>query len=311
MHRIKRLGIVVGVALFAAILWRLDWPIFFQSLVQVDGVWVLLCFALLSLGVAGRALRWEVIATGNICEFFDFWRATQLGYLTNMLYPARAGEIIRVVAIGRFTGLVPGKAVGSALVDRLLDGLTLSILLAGIVVFAKLDHMWRNLVLIMMAGTGLVIFALVVFVFLGADRVLSWPIMSCLRPWIAQAIEVLQELRNWHRLGFILLLHVVTFFLDFFTYFALLQGFGWALPFQAAVLLKVMMTAASSLPSTPGYLGVYQLAAIVGLGFYGVGESEAVAFSLLWQVVQLSVFGTQGGFGCVSLIFAKEDSGVL
>jgi len=296
---LTRIGIVTGTLIFGVVLWRLDWGVFLQAILAVNGVLAFLCVILLSLGVASRALRWSIIAEAGINHYCEFWRATQIGYLSNMLYPARAGEVIRIVAITRLTPITPGKAIGSSVTDRLLDGISLGLLLAVISLYSNLSETWRYLALTMSVGTGLVLGLLIFFSCIDDRVVPCWPILKKVRPVIVQALVGFRGLRDLHVAGIVLLVHCIAFGLDFLTYYVLLWSFGWELPFMAAVILKVLLTAASSLPSTPGYLGVYQIAAITGLGLYNIGESQAVAFSVMWQAVQLFVFVSQGGWSVI------------
>ena len=296
---LSRLGIFTGTLIFCIVLWRLDWQVFLQAIREVNGTLVCLCVVLLSLGVASRALRWATIAESGISHYYEFWRATQLGYLSNMLYPARAGEVIRIVAITRLTGISPGQAAGSALTDRVLDGVTLGLLLAYISSIADLSGAWRYLALTMTIGTAMISCVLVFLACIDEGLVPRWPILKRVRPFIVQAMAGLQGLRNPRVAVAVLLAHGMAFWLDFMTYYVLLCSFGWELPFAAAVILKVLLTAASALPSTPGYFGVYQVAAIAGLSLYDIGESQAVAFSVLWQAIQLFVFAVQGGWAAL------------
>ena len=65
----------------------------------------------------------------------------------------------------------------------------------------------------------------------------------------------------------------------------------------------VFLNAGMLLPAAPGYIGIYQIACIFALGLYGVGEAEAVAFSVVMQLVVLSVLLVSGGAAMVSCGF--------
>ena len=292
---LPRIGLITGSLIFCVVLWRMDWPVFIKALLAVDGILLFLCAILLGVGVASRALRWSIIADSGISNYYAFWCSTLVGYLSNMLYPGRAGEVIRIVAVTKLTDVSPGRAAGSALTDRVMDGMTLGLLLTGISFYAQLPEYWRYLAMTMSVGAGIAAAALIIFICVDEAQLPEWQIIKRLRPFLMQLISGLKGLRNPRVSMAVLLVHGVAFGLDFLTYYVLLCSFGWRLPFEAAVILKVLMTAASSLPSTPGYLGVYQIAAIAGLSLYSIDESQAVAFSILWQVIQLFVFAVQMG----------------
>jgi len=75
--------------------------------------------------------------------------------------------------------------------------------------------------------------------------------------------------------------------LDYLVVASVLIALNLALPFEAPLLLWVFLAAGSALPSAPGYVGVYQVAAIFALSIYGVEPSRAVATALVLQVTTL------------------------
>lgn len=69
-----------------------------------------------------------------------------------------------------------------------------------------------------------------------------------------------------------------------------MQSFGWALPFMVGVVVLVYIAAAASLPSSPGYVGVYQIATLFALRPYGIDDSVSVAYGTVLQVLTLILF---------------------
>jgi len=52
-----------------------------------------------------------------------------------------------------------------------------------------------------------------------------------------------------------------------------------------ALLLLTALGLGSALPSTPGYVGIYQFVAVTVLTPFGIGRDEALAFILVLQVL--------------------------
>lgn len=73
-----------------------------------------------------RSLRWRVLlsAEKKVAPLTVFW-ATMVGYLGNNFLPARAGEVIRSVALGRRVGMSKSWVFATALTERLLDAVAL------------------------------------------------------------------------------------------------------------------------------------------------------------------------------------------
>jgi len=61
-----------------------------------------------------------------------------------------------------------------------------------------------------------------------------------------------------------------------------------------ACLLVCGLSLSSALPSTPGYVGIYQFVAVEVLTPFGFPRSSVIAFMLLVQVMQYLVTGTWG-----------------
>ena len=64
-----------------------------------------------------------------------------------------------------------------------------------------------------------------------------------------------------------------------------------------ACLLLAGLGLASALPSTPGYVGIYQFVAVSVLVPFGVSRTQAIGFILLMQALQYLVVGLWGAFG--------------
>jgi hypothetical protein len=74
----------------------------------------------------------------------------------------------------------------------------------------------------------------------------------------------------------------------------LFAAFGWSLPLQAAMMVAVLLAIGSLLPAAPGYVGIYQVACVVALKPYGIGESSALAYSVVAQGATLLVVALLG-----------------
>jgi uncharacterized membrane protein YbhN (UPF0104 family) len=62
------------------------------------------------------------------------------------------------------------------------------------------------------------------------------------------------------------------------------------MPYSVAILLLAGLALASSAPSTPGYVGVYQIVAVGILPAFGIAKSDAIAYILVFQALTYVVF---------------------
>ncbi|MCK5716540.1 MAG: flippase-like domain-containing protein [Thiomargarita sp.] len=289
-------GLGLSITLLAILLSRLDWHVFFTALKTIQIMPILLAASLIIMIIALRSLRWTLVARLPLTNFKYFWQAANIGYLGNMIYPARAGEVLRVVAIHHFTSLVLGRAVSSAVIDRMLDMIVVGLctLLLLWIHGSHIDpDLGKGVIAIFVLATSVLI-SLAIF----ADRlhayVQQWTKWPKLQEWVLHGLEGVQVFRHIHNVIIVLLLTVFIYIIDYFWMWQVMMAFGWDLPFTAALTVGVFVLLAISLPSAPGYIGVYQVACVLALSLYGIDESLAVAYSIVMQLLMFSIIGVQG-----------------
>ena len=77
----------------------------------------------------------------------------------------------------------------------------------------------------------------------------------------------------------------------------LARALNLAIPFATAFLLLAGLGLGSALPSTPGYVGIYQFVAVTVLTPFGFSRDSALALILVQQVMGYAVvlaFGLTG-----------------
>jgi uncharacterized membrane protein YbhN (UPF0104 family) len=72
---------------------------------------------------------------------------------------------------------------------------------------------------------------------------------------------------------------------------------GLSMPFAVALLLIASLGLGSALPSTPGYVGIYQFVAVTVLGPFGFSRTDAIAYILVAQAIGYVVIGIWGSIG--------------
>lgn len=117
-------GLCVGIGIAAAMIFHLgiSQRELMRDLQQVS-VWPLLIAAAGSLVMlALQALRWWMVMRPVLpLSYTQAYRALAVGYLFNVLLPARAGDLLRVQYLGRRTGVSRAKLLGTEIVDFCSD----------------------------------------------------------------------------------------------------------------------------------------------------------------------------------------------
>ena len=299
----KRISaMAAGVAVSALFLWlslrHVDMTGIRRAFYSIK-IWRLAgCTICLVISIMLRSIRWRMILGRPVTEQRAFFRAATLGLFSNMIFPARAGEFIRVYMLARLTGTPLPGPIASALIDRLTD-LVVLLLCAGIVyLFTPVGDFIGQWVITLIAAAGCIAAVIVAYAWSSGqiETVVSLLFVRWLKPWQERSAVFLSDLRlvfrslipgvfRYKLIGLILLVPIV----DYMAISFLLQTFQLTLPFSAPLVLWVFLAAGSALPSAPGYVGVYQLASVWALSFYNISGSTSVMAATVFQLNILAV----------------------
>lgn len=67
----------------------------------------------------------------------------------------------------------------------------------------------------------------------------------------------------------------------------LLRAFDFNVPFWGAMVILIVNTIVIMVPVSPGNIGTFQLACIVGLSFFGISKDQALGFSILLHIAEI------------------------
>lgn len=286
-------GWLVSAGCLALIASKVDLAGAAEALRRFSWPFLLLAFAGLAFGYAIRIVRWALMlrATGTPVSPLQC-AAPFLGSIAlNNVLPLRAGDIVRGTIFPAAIGVPRAAAISSIIMERLLDLLTLALCLAvgGSVLGEVHLPQWLVNGTILLATTG-ALALLGVFLFSGgiarllfrqalqrnADDLLAKGLtagaafvdgfrhMSALRPLLA---VFMLSLLVW--LGETAAFHFV------------IAGLGVQLPLEAALLVMAFVTLSTLVPSSPGYVGPFHLAAFSVMVLLGTSEEIATSFAVL------------------------------
>jgi uncharacterized membrane protein YbhN (UPF0104 family) len=120
--------------------------------------------------------------------------------------------------------------------------------------------------------------------------------------------QALQGIRSFHDLGRLfrfLSLTAVIWFLDGVTTVVSAHAIGLSINLPLAFLLVAGLGLGSALPSTPGYVGIYQFVAVSVLTPFGFSRTDSIAYILFFQAMGYLVVLSWG------LIALGQQRGIL
>ena len=312
------LGVAVSVVLLLFLayqIYRIDDPSgLIDELAEANYIYLIPAIAVYFVGVWFRALRWQFLL--NPLRYFPVRRlypVVVIGYAANNLLPMRLGELVRSYYLARQEKFSATSALGSVVVERVFDGLTLIGLVAltvpWLLVMGEFD--WTAGV---SQGTATILAAAVLFVFGGFlflfTLLAAWQDFSdfvqrllallpgklghlALRFYIAfaAALSILDS--PGKHLGLIAL-SIPIWFCEFLVYYIVSYTFDLGSHFSspgvhllAVALLTATSNLATGIPSAIGGIGPFEVVAQQTLVALGVGVGVAVDYALVVHLVAL------------------------
>jgi uncharacterized protein (TIRG00374 family) len=296
--------ILLGLAVSAALLWWTMRGLHIADVVRyVRGARplpLLLSVALATLTFPLRALRWRVLLREGDDQPLPAraaWHAIAIGYLANNVLPLRAGEILRAYAVTRLAPVRLSSAVASVAVERVFDALTVVGMLGIALLAAALpgDVRIAGLPVSQLAQRIGLAAALA---FLLAALVLSRP--HAFAVWFERVIPFkgvarrlvallegvragLSALRSPGRLAAVVAWSITIWFVNALSFFALFPAFGLQIDLAGAVLVQSAIVFGIAVPSSPGYVGVFEAAVVLALALYAVPQDQALAYAVTYH----------------------------
>ncbi len=222
-----------------------------------------------------------------------FW-AFMLGLFANNVLPARLGEIGRMVALSRETGLRRTQVLTTIAVERVFDVAALALIGAVTVPLMPAGSLRRNLTIAI----------IVIFVALAALLVaLASRRLRTIAERLVRRLPVVggdrgdrtarslragvDSLRDRRTLAIVLVWSLASWIALAVSNWFVLQMFDTGAPWHAAVIAVLATNLAMIVPSSAASIGVFEIAARESLTAYGVPAALALSFALVLHAINI------------------------
>lgn len=231
-----------------------------------------------------------------------------VGQLLNIMMPVLTGQVARVVLFSRTLGITKTFAFTMVILEVLFDGLVLLVMVFGAsFLFVMPDWMVRGEVMIFVATALLLgFFYFVLHHGRKSEGPPNWfhrhAPQRLVQEWDnvkASFLAGLNMLKSTKHLTLVLLLSLASWVAHALIVLFLLRAFAFDIPFWGAMVILIVNTIVIMIPVSPGNIGTFQLACIVGLSFFGIAKDEALGFSILLHIAEIGpvfVLGTMASF---------------
>ncbi|NIR44842.1 MAG: flippase-like domain-containing protein [Gemmatimonadetes bacterium] len=296
-------GLVVSLAL-------LYWALHDVSLAELWGhlraanLWLLFIAIVIQTSLfAIRAARWAIFLKPVLrgSSFHSRFATTCIGFMANNLLPARVGEFARAYAFSRVQPVTVSASFGSLVVERLFDALTLAVFLA-------VPLLTPGMNLVGQSGDEIVGRVVAILVILGgaatALLLLIWrPALAVrffratigrllpgvLRDKIAEMIESFVQGLGAMRSPELVVKGFAWSFLHWGVgalalYVGMIAFRIFEPGYLGAVFLQAVNAFGVSIPSSPGFFGLFEASVRIALAPFGVDAGRAVSFAVAFHI---------------------------
>lgn len=295
------IGIVISAIALIVVFWGVKPERMLNLFAGADYVYLIPVEILLILGLGSRSRSWKILL-GDSLPFRKVFNVVNIGYLLNAVMPFRLGELGRALIISREREFGMAKALGTIMIERLLDTMiSFSALLISLPLIIIPD--WaENLtwvvgisILAILTVSFMLLYrkAFVLSVVKRFSRIGQNRLTVMTEDFIAGLETLIQPLKIL-RAGMWSLLAWIFYWVELWLLLTILGA-----PVQLAVLLFVPSVVAfgSALPPSPGAIGVFEITAVAGLLVFGYEREIALSVAILWHGLHLLSTALLGGWG--------------
>jgi uncharacterized protein (TIRG00374 family) len=274
-------------------------------LATASPAWIAVMAVAIAADMTTRAVRWRVllrpVADVRLLRTFQYLTT---GYAANNVLPARMGELVRAHYLGDREGVSRSTALGTIVVERVIDFTVLVAVAGGALVILGARGEIGSAVLVGVAVSAALVIGLAVALvghrLPGAGRIIAaaerYPRVRALAATFRAGIAVAGRPRT---LVPAVLLSLLAWTCTIVTFAAGAQAVGIELAWSQVALLAAGVNLVTAIPAGPGFVGTWELAAVRILATFGVAGDTAFAFALL---VHVSTLGATTIVGAISYL---------
>ena len=307
------------------------------QIIRARPAWLALSLASMFVNLAIRALRWRYLLEPiGSTSFANAFRATVVGFAARGLLPAAAGELVRPYFLSKHEAVSATGAFATVILERLLDLLTVLVLLASFVfVFGRGSRAANPAAFAVVtwagafAGLFSVIALVILFMLAGHPERVNLALaraaghgpsrfVGLLLQTAAKFVGGLVAIRRPRRLLVALAWSFPLWLCIAFGIWTVAVAFHLAVPFSGSFLLIALLTLGVAVP-TPGAVGGFHEAFRFGVTqFFGAPQDAAVGAAIVLHAFSIGsalslglVFAAQAGLNMSGMrqLVREADAG--
>jgi hypothetical protein len=289
------MGVAISLALIVWLFRSVDRQQLWAQLLRTDWRWLALAVLLAPAGLVVRARRWRYLFPPG-SDPPGLVPSVMIGYMVNNVLPLRAGEIVRVYVVSRRWRREGSfwTAAATLIVERVLDSLCIVLILVGLVFLIEVPRViqWAAAIMLAVDVAGISVLVAIARSPVRFRRLIErltarWPgIQARLLRAFETFLNGLDGIRARGHVIPIILWTVVVWLIPAAAAWTGLRAANLALPWLAGWVVLAFVGLGVSIPSAPGYVGVFHAAALLAVRVFGVGETEGLGYAIIFHASQ-------------------------
>ena len=284
------IGIIISIISIIYLFKVFDFDNVVKLLLRINVLYLILSGLIYLSTFPLQTLRWRrMLMNYSGINFKDLFNSIVIGYVGNNIIPARGGELLRMEFASRKFTIDRITLFSSILMEKILDGIALIIILFICTYFIdkSLQSAWmKHLVVVVNLVFLITILLLFLLRIFGKKIIALFSDSSGLGFMIKNKVSKIYAAIEFIRLDrnsfYILMLSLCIWFLEGLMFVVAIQAFDIDVnPFLVGFFALCVVNFGTIIPSSPGFIGVFQGFTLVALSVFNVSQDKALAVGLL------------------------------
>jgi uncharacterized protein (TIRG00374 family) len=301
----KRARVLVGIGIsLVLVVWlfsSVDRERLLVQILQTDWRWLLVSAALGPIGLLARARRWRYLFPPG-SNPPGLVPAMMIGYMVNNVLPLRAGEFVRVYVVARRWGGHFWTAAATLIVERVLDSLCIVLILGILIFLVPVPRVveWAAIIMLAVDVVGISVLVAIAAAPGRCQRIIAvltsrWPAFrERLLHGFERFLHGLDGIRTRSHALPLVAWTIVVWLIPAAAAWTGLRAVHLDLPWLAGWVVLAFVGLGVSIPSAPGYVGVFHAAAVLATRIFGVSETDGFGYGIVLhagQFIPVTVLG--------------------
>ncbi len=308
------IGLLISAIFLYFALRNINFPEVLDALKHTDVKWVIFSVIFTPLSLFLRGLRWKfILQSVKNCKLIDMFYVVNIAFLANNILPLRMGEFVGTYVNAKKHNISKSSSFATIVVSRIFDGISLILLAIILTVYLSISKNLSPSAINFIRKVG----PLVVFLFFGSllfllgmlnKREMTLKLTKKIFFFVPENIidkiagivdSFIGGLKVLHNPKDLFLTTIASFsiwIVEAFFFYIISVALGLEISYPIALFVMVVIAFGVLMPSSPSFVGVYEMACILGLGIFGISKNIALTFALLAHTIQFIIIVALGIF---------------